>query len=153
MVDGDGRAVHDKIVIPHQASGLVGLENVGFDKVNPVVVQPSDDFASPGLVGVPDGDPGDFIGLKEIKNRFAAYFTGSTETEYFHWERVSAAFWPLAQGYRPVGAKTNGKGFLLTTGWSSKVAFRQESPSPGQKNFTEGTHQASNPGSMPVLSA
>lgn len=95
MVDGDGRAVHDKIVIPHQASGLVGLENVGFDKVNPVVIQPSDDFGSPGLVGVPDGDLGDFIGLKEIKNRFAAYFPGSAETEYFHWESVSAALWRL----------------------------------------------------------
>ena len=95
MVDGDGRAVHDKIVISHQASGLVGLENVGFDKVNPVVIQPSNDFASPGLVGVPDGDLGDFIGLKEIKNRFAAYFPGSADTEYFHCESVSAALWRL----------------------------------------------------------
>ncbi len=135
MVDGDGRAVHDKIVIPHQASGLAGLENVGFDKVNPVVVQPGDDFASPGLVGVPDGDPDDFIGLKEIKNRFAADFSGSAETEYFHWETGSTALWPLVQVYRPVAAKANGKAFV------------------NDRLVKQSGVQASNPGSMPVLSA
>ena len=97
MVDGDRGAVHDEIVIPHQVGGLVGLENVGLDKVNSVVIQPGDNFASPGFVRIPDGDPGGVAGLKEIENRFAADFPGGTEAKYFHWGTVMRpplAAWP-----------------------------------------------------------